>query len=94
VALNNEVKSKVKLLHHVLPAYFKTVFGFQLNLASKLPHLVEKVSLLLIENVPSFTKNILVLKGKVFQNSLSIFHFHKERNFNPFLNSTLFKLSL
>jgi len=43
-------------MHHVLPIYFKTIFGFQLNLSSKLPHLVEKASLLLVEKVPSLTK--------------------------------------
>ena len=71
-------------MHHVLHIYFKTLFGFQLNLSSKLP-------LLLVEKVSLFYKSILVSKGKVFQNSLNIFRFHKESHFNPFLNSTLCK---
>ena len=74
-------------MHLVLPNHFKNVFSFQLSLSSKL-------SLLLVEKVSLFYKKILVSKGKVFQNSLNIFPFHKESNFNPFLNSILFKLYL
>jgi len=63
-------------MHHVLANLFETIFGFQQNLSSKL-------LLLLVEKVSLFYKNILVSKGKVFQNSLNIFPFHKESNFNP-----------
>jgi len=79
-----ELKKGVKLMHHVLPTYFKTVFGFQLNLSSKLPPLVENFSLLLVK-YPLFNKSIYISNGKVFQNSLNISSFSNESNFNSFL---------
>jgi len=56
---------------------FQNCFWLPTKLVFKIAPLVEKVSLLLIEKVSLFYKNILVSNGKVFQNSLNIFPFHK-----------------
>jgi len=64
-------------MHHVLANHFKTIFGFQQNLSSK-------VSLLLIEKVISLAKASL-LQRKKYSKTLSIsFLFTKKAILTPF----------
>jgi len=63
---------------------FQNYFWLPTKLVFKIAPLDENFPLLLVERVSLFYKNILVSKGKVFQNSLNILPFHKESKFNPF----------
>jgi len=70
---------------------FQNCFWLPTKLVFKIAPWVEKFSLLLVKIFPLFNKSISISNGKVFQNSTNIFPFHKESNFNSFLNLTLFK---
>jgi len=94
VTLANRAEKGFKADASCLAYLFQNCFWLPTKLVFKIALLLKKFISFLVEKVSLFYKNILVSKGEVFQNSLNIFPFHKESNFNPILNSILFKLYL